>query len=156
MKKDINISKRVQSKDVYNCLVDNYSYFSSDWVYHQWNWLHQNYSAFNFLSKYARKYETLAEDVGHLSPWITWPSLHRGVSNEQHEISDFGMDLSNNKPCNSYTTGNVDCSNNLLPIMGEKKDCLTLKQDCEVTFIKLKMESFIDSIASALKKIENL
>tara|TARA_B100000925_G_scaffold43157_1_gene28127 strand:+ start:220 stop:1629 length:1410 start_codon:yes stop_codon:yes gene_type:complete len=54
----------------------------------------QNYSAFNFLSKYARKYETLAEDVGHLSPWITWPSLHRGVSNEQHEISDFGMDLS--------------------------------------------------------------
>jgi|TARA_Y100000389_G_scaffold46482_1_gene41470 hypothetical protein len=67
---------------------------------------------------------------------------------------NFGMDLSHNKPCNSYTTGNVDC--NTLPIMGEKKDCLTLKQDCEATFIKLKMESFIDSIASALKKIENL
>ena len=52
MKKDINISKRIQSKDVYNCLIDNYSYLSSDWVYHQWNWLHQNYSAFNDLVKY--------------------------------------------------------------------------------------------------------
>jgi len=52
MKKDINISKRIQSKDVFNCLIDNYSYFSSDWIYHQWNWLHQNYSAFNDLIKY--------------------------------------------------------------------------------------------------------
>ena len=52
MKKDINISKRIQSKDVCNCLLDNYSYFSSDWIYHQWNWLHQNYSAFNDLIKY--------------------------------------------------------------------------------------------------------
>ena len=54
----------------------------------------QKFSAFNFLNKYARKYETFSEDVGHLSPWITWPSLHRGVNNEKHEISDFGMDLS--------------------------------------------------------------
>ena len=30
------------------------------------------------------------------------------------------MDLLNNKYYD-YTTGNVDCSNNLLPIMGEKK-----------------------------------
>ena len=52
MKKDINISKRIQSKDVYTCLIDNYSYLSSDWIYHQWNWLHQNYSAFNDLVKY--------------------------------------------------------------------------------------------------------
>ena len=52
LKKDINISKRIQSKDVCNCLLDNYSYFSSDWIYHQWNWLHQNYSAFNDLVKY--------------------------------------------------------------------------------------------------------
>ena len=52
LKKDINISKRIQSKDVCNCLLDNYSYLSSDWVYHQWNWLHQNYSAFNDLLKY--------------------------------------------------------------------------------------------------------
>ncbi|APE27891.1 hypothetical protein [Aurantiacibacter gangjinensis] len=52
------------------------------------------YGAFARLAKHARKYETMAEDTGHLSPWITWPTLHRGVTNEMHEISDFGMDLS--------------------------------------------------------------
>jgi hypothetical protein len=41
----------------------------------------------------SRKYETYAEDKGHLSPWITWPTVHRGVSNEKHFISDFGQDL---------------------------------------------------------------
>ena len=44
------------------------------------------------LSK-GRKYETYAEDLGHLSPWITWPTVHRGVTNEKHFISDFGQDL---------------------------------------------------------------
>jgi hypothetical protein len=44
------------------------------------------------LSK-GRKYETYAEDQGHLSPWVTWPTVHRGVTNEKHYISDFGQDL---------------------------------------------------------------
>jgi hypothetical protein len=35
------------------------------------------------LSK-GRKYETYAEDQGHLSPWVTWPTVHRGVTNEKH------------------------------------------------------------------------
>ena len=39
------------------------------------------------------KYETYSEDQGHLSPWITWPTVHRGVTNEKHFISDFGQDL---------------------------------------------------------------
>ncbi|HEU4859388.1 MAG TPA: alkaline phosphatase family protein [Chitinophagaceae bacterium] len=41
----------------------------------------------------GRKYETYAEDQGHLSPWITWPTVHRGVTNEKHFIADFGQDL---------------------------------------------------------------
>jgi len=41
----------------------------------------------------GRKYETYAEDQGHLSPWVTWPTVHRGVNNEKHFISDFGQDL---------------------------------------------------------------
>lgn len=41
----------------------------------------------------GRKYETFSEDEGHLSPWITWPTVHRGVTNEKHFISDFGQDL---------------------------------------------------------------
>ena len=31
--------------------------------------------------------------MGFLSPWITWPTLHRGVTNQQHEIYDFGQQL---------------------------------------------------------------
>ena len=41
----------------------------------------------------GRKYETYSEDVGHLSPWVTWPTVHRGITNERHFISDFGQDL---------------------------------------------------------------
>jgi hypothetical protein len=39
------------------------------------------------------KYETYTHDKGWLEPWITWPSLHRGVTNDKHEIADFGQDL---------------------------------------------------------------
>ncbi|MBI1343040.1 MAG: hypothetical protein GC171_08915 [Terrimonas sp.] len=42
---------------------------------------------------FSRQFETYTEDKGHLSPWITWPTLHRGVTNEKHFISDFGQDL---------------------------------------------------------------
>ena len=41
----------------------------------------------------GQKYETFSEDDGHLSPWITWPTVHRGVTNTKHFISDFGQDL---------------------------------------------------------------
>jgi hypothetical protein len=41
----------------------------------------------------ASKYQTYSEDRGHLSPWVTWPTLHRGVTNEQHCIGDFGQPL---------------------------------------------------------------
>lgn len=41
----------------------------------------------------GRKYETYSEDQGHLSPWITWPTVHRGITNEKHFISDFGQNL---------------------------------------------------------------
>lgn len=41
----------------------------------------------------CQQYETLAEDSGHLSPWVTWPTLHRGVVNDRHSISCLGQDL---------------------------------------------------------------
>lgn len=40
-----------------------------------------------------RSYETYMPNRGHLSPWNTWPSFHRGVSNEKHFLSDFNQDL---------------------------------------------------------------
>jgi hypothetical protein len=40
----------------------------------------------------SHRYEAYAEDRGHLSPWTTWPSLHRGVNDEAHMIGDLGQD----------------------------------------------------------------
>ena len=39
------------------------------------------------------RYESWTEDAGHLSLWITWPTLHRGVTNEDHFIGNIGQDL---------------------------------------------------------------
>lgn len=51
-------------------------------------------SALARMMREAKLHETYAEDVGHLSPWRTWPTLHRGVLDDQHTIEDFGQDLS--------------------------------------------------------------
>jgi len=46
----------------------------------------------------SRQYETRAEDRtdriphGKLSPWITWPTLHRGVPHLRHGITHLGQD----------------------------------------------------------------
>ncbi len=37
--------------------------------------------------------KTLTTDEGHLHPWTTWPTLHRGVNNLHHKIKDFGENL---------------------------------------------------------------
>jgi hypothetical protein len=37
-------------------------------------------------------YTSVAADRGHLSPWTTWPTLHRGVNDERHLIASFGQD----------------------------------------------------------------
>lgn len=50
-------------------------------------------STFARLYDRCRCYETYTEDVSNLSPWKTWPSLHRGVNDEAHLIHDFGQDL---------------------------------------------------------------
>jgi hypothetical protein len=39
----------------------------------------------------CRQYVTVAPDVGHLSPWTTWPSVHRGVPDHVHLIGDLGQ-----------------------------------------------------------------
>ena len=49
--KKINLSKKIDSNEIYNCLINSYSKISKDWIYHQWNWLHQSYGTFNDLMK---------------------------------------------------------------------------------------------------------
>ena len=51
------------------------------------------HSAFAKLRRHCKLFETLTADVGSLSPWITWPTMHRGVSNVDHEISELGQTL---------------------------------------------------------------
>lgn len=50
------------------------------------SWIARHFPAF-------KKYETISENQGHLSPWNTWPTVHRGVANGSHFISDFNQDL---------------------------------------------------------------
>ena len=40
----------------------------------------------------SRQYVTVAADVGHLAPWTTWPTVHRGVPDQRHRISALGQD----------------------------------------------------------------
>jgi hypothetical protein len=39
------------------------------------------------------QYESWSDDEIELSPWITWPTLHRGVTFARHGIQHFGQDL---------------------------------------------------------------
>jgi hypothetical protein len=49
-------------------------------------------SALSRIFPSLRVYETHAEDRV-LSPWVTWPSLHRGVTDAKHHIHNFGQPL---------------------------------------------------------------
>ena len=52
--------------------------------------------SFNYLDYKIglNKYDfikTLSRDEFHLSPWITWPTVHRGVTYSKHKIGDLGQ-----------------------------------------------------------------
>ena len=42
----------------------------------------------------SKTYTTVAVDSGELSPWVTWPTFHRGLSNEAHGVYNLGQDPS--------------------------------------------------------------
>jgi hypothetical protein len=42
----------------------------------------------------SHQFTSRAVDSGELSPWVTWPTLHRGMNNEQHGIKNLGQDPS--------------------------------------------------------------
>jgi len=51
-------------------------------------------SAVGRLLDQARCYTTMTADNGRLSPWTTWPTLHRGVDDTRHLIAALGQDRS--------------------------------------------------------------
>jgi hypothetical protein len=50
-------------------------------------------SAFARMLDQGRSWDTVTPDQGHLSPWVTWPTLHRGVSSSDHHIVALGQDV---------------------------------------------------------------
>jgi hypothetical protein len=40
----------------------------------------------------AHQYTSMAVDSGELSPWVTWPTMHRGMSNDEHGVLNLGQD----------------------------------------------------------------
>jgi hypothetical protein len=54
--------------------------------------VHRRDSTLNRILPMCRMYQTHAEDRV-LSPWVTWPSVHRGVTDSQHHIHNFGQSL---------------------------------------------------------------
>ena len=49
-------------------------------------------SAFAKILETGRRWDTVTPDQGHLSPWVTWPTLHRGVSSSEHHLLALGQD----------------------------------------------------------------
>lgn len=41
----------------------------------------------------SKQFDTVCEDQVELDPWISWPTLHRGVIDEQHRILHLGQSL---------------------------------------------------------------
>lgn len=41
----------------------------------------------------CKQHRTICEDQVELDPWISWPTLHRGVIDEQHQIFHLGQSL---------------------------------------------------------------
>jgi hypothetical protein len=50
-------------------------------------------SALAKLMRQSQQYETIAADQGELAPTRTWPTVHRGVDDEQHGLKNFGQAL---------------------------------------------------------------
>lgn len=60
-----------------------------------WRLLDHYEACFSHIEQFldnAHQFTTLAVDIGELSPWVTWPTFHRGVNNEQHGIKNLGQD----------------------------------------------------------------
>lgn len=49
-------------------------------------------SAFAKILHRGSAWETVTPDTGHLTPWVTWATLHRGVASDKHGLVALGQD----------------------------------------------------------------
>lgn len=54
----------------------------------------KRFPAIERFFRQAQTWTTQSHDTGELSPWVTWPSLHRGMTNEEHGVRNLGQDVS--------------------------------------------------------------
>ena len=54
--------------------------------------LQQGFPNIKRFFEQAHCFTTRAVDTGELSPWVTWPTLHRGMNNEAHKVRNLGQD----------------------------------------------------------------
>ena len=50
-------------------------------------------SSFSKIKSKGLLKKTYTYDSGELHPWVTWPTLHRGVGNDVHKITSINQDL---------------------------------------------------------------
>ena len=50
-------------------------------------------SNISYLLHQGNILQTKTNDIGELHPWSTWPTVHRGVTNEKHNINFINQDL---------------------------------------------------------------
>lgn len=51
---------------------------------------YRNSSISRFFAN-STTYTNVAVDTGELSPWVTWPTFHRGISKDEHGIRNLGQ-----------------------------------------------------------------
>ena len=49
---EIDLSKTLTDNQIYECIINNYSALSKEWIIHQWNWINNIYSPFKDHYKY--------------------------------------------------------------------------------------------------------
>ena len=54
-------------------------------------------SAFARILKKGKLIDTITYDTGELHPWTTWPTLHRGVNNNKHNIQSINQPLNKSR-----------------------------------------------------------
>ncbi|MES2803330.1 MAG: hypothetical protein V4654_12620 [Bdellovibrionota bacterium] len=54
---------------------------------------HKDFSNIKKLFQNSWTFTSIAVDDGELSPWITWPTVHRGMDSSQHGVKNLGQDV---------------------------------------------------------------
>lgn len=87
------MSTGLSDTDQNACSVIMYELNEVPWVIVDWYAAERPASNIARIVAASRNYTTVTTDQGELHPWVTWPTLHRGVDNTVHKIEFLNQDL---------------------------------------------------------------